>query len=97
MQIIDAHHHLWAPETDPANTGYVWLKNIGAMKPFGDPTPIQRDYLVNEFRSESVEHELIGSVHVQTGLFLIRCGNRNGWNHYRLNTACLRCMLAFLI
>jgi predicted TIM-barrel fold metal-dependent hydrolase len=65
MQIIDTHHHLWAPETDPANIGYVWLKNIGAMKPFGDPTAIQRDYGVDEFCSESVEHELIGSVHVQ--------------------------------
>lgn len=65
MKIIDSHHHLWCPEKDEAGIGYVWLKNIGAMKPFGDPTPIQRDYLPDEFKAESSSHELIGSVHVQ--------------------------------
>lgn len=65
MKIIDSHHHLWCPEQDEAGIGYIWLKNIGAMKPFGDPTPIQRDYLPEEFKAESDKHELIGSVHVQ--------------------------------
>ena len=65
MKIIDSHHHLWCPENDTAGIGYVWLKNIGAMKPFGDPTPIQRDYLPEEFKVESSKHEIIGSVHVQ--------------------------------
>lgn len=65
MKIIDAHHHLWAPKSDPANIGYVWLRDIGAMKPFGDPTPIQRDYLIDEFLSEAAPHQLTGSVHVQ--------------------------------
>ena len=65
MKIIDAHHHLWCPVKDTADIGYVWLKNIGAMKPFGDPTSIQRDYLVEEFQAESEKHELVGSVHVQ--------------------------------
>ena len=66
MKIIDAHHHLWAPQSDPANVGYVWLRDIGAMKPFGDPTPIQRDYLLDEFLGEAVPWTLTGSVHVQT-------------------------------
>ena len=65
MRIIDAHHHLWCPVNDTANIGYVWLKNIGAIKPFGDPTAIQRDYLADEFATESQQHELIASVHVQ--------------------------------
>lgn len=65
QNIIDAHHHLWLPESDPAQVGYVWLKKIGAMKPFGDPTPIQRDYSVDEFKAESKQYQLIGSVHVQ--------------------------------
>lgn len=65
MKIIDAHHHLWCPINDTADIGYVWLKKFGAMKPFGDPSRIQRDYLLEEFRSESAEHQLIGSVHVQ--------------------------------
>jgi len=65
MHIIDAHHHFWCPVNDTAGIGYVWLKNIGAMKPFGDPTAIQRDYLPNEFAAEPTQHQIIGSVHVQ--------------------------------
>jgi predicted TIM-barrel fold metal-dependent hydrolase len=62
---IDAHHHLWAPQSDPQGLGYVWLKDIGAMKPFGDPTPIQRDYLLEEFLAEQQTAQMVGSVHVQ--------------------------------
>jgi len=65
MKIIDSHHHLWCPDNDPNGIGYVWLQNKGAMKPFGDPTPIQRDYLAEEFKAESQKHELAGSIHVQ--------------------------------
>ena len=63
--IIDSHHHLWAPQTDPGNVGYVWLRDIGAPKPFGDPTPIQRDYLIEEFLAEAAPERLAGSVHLQ--------------------------------
>ncbi len=66
IPLIDAHHHLWAPQSDPDQLGYVWLRDIGAMKPFGDPTPIQRDYLIDEFLAESAPRQLAGSVHVQT-------------------------------
>lgn len=65
MQITDAHHHLWCPVNDTTNINYVWLKKIGAPKPFGDPTPIQRDYLLDEFRAESSKHEIVASIHVQ--------------------------------
>lgn len=65
MKIIDSHHHLWCPVNDTTGIDYVWLKNIGAMKPFGDPTPIQRDYLPSEFSAEPTRHEIVGSVHVQ--------------------------------
>ena len=64
MRIIDAHHHLWAPQSPDLDLGYVWLKDIGAPKPFGDPTPIQRDYLLPEFLGEA-ERPLAASVHVQ--------------------------------
>lgn len=65
-QIIDAHHHLWNPVKSDPDLGYVWLRDIGAAKPFGDPTPIQRDYLIDEFQSEPPERTtLIGSVHLQ--------------------------------
>lgn len=63
--LVDAHHHLWNPVSAEPDVGYIWLKNIGAMKPFGDPTPIQRDYLLEEFRGESSVQGLAGSVHVQ--------------------------------
>jgi predicted TIM-barrel fold metal-dependent hydrolase len=65
MEIIDAHHHLWCPDSDSLGIEYVWLKNIGAIKPFGDPTAIQRDYLAPEFQDESQHHQIIGSIHVQ--------------------------------
>lgn len=65
MNIIDSHHHLWAPNSVDMDLGYVWIKDIGAMKPFGDPTPIQRDYLLDEFLAEDPENSLAGSVHLQ--------------------------------
>ena len=65
MQLVDTHHHLWCPQTDQHDINYVWLKNIGAIKPFGDPTAIQRDYLIDEFLSESSQHHVTASVHIQ--------------------------------
>ncbi len=62
--IVDAHHHLWNPASNDPDVGYIWLKAIGAPKPFGDPTPIQRDYLLPEFRQD-VARPLAASVHVQ--------------------------------
>ena len=64
MRIVDAHHHLWDPVTNASGIGYAWLRDIGAPKPFGDPTPIQRDYLAPEYLAETA-HEIAGSVHVQ--------------------------------
>ncbi|MFK7857451.1 MAG: amidohydrolase [Granulosicoccus sp.] len=61
---IDAHHHLWIPESADPDLGYRWLRDIGAMKPFGDPTPIQRNYEWAEFSSES-RHQMAGSVYLQ--------------------------------
>jgi len=66
MKIIDAHHHIWIPEQTDPDIGYRWLRDIGAIKPFGDPTPIQRDYDWDEFASESSQHTLVGSVFLQT-------------------------------
>ncbi|MEO0637624.1 MAG: amidohydrolase family protein [Pseudomonadota bacterium] len=63
VKIVDAHHHIWNPVTNDPDVGYVWLKKIGAPKPFGDPTAIQRDYLLDEFRAE--HPQLTASVHVQ--------------------------------
>ena len=64
MNFFDAHHHLW----DLGALNYVWLKQLGVSKPFGDPTPIQKDYLPQHFMVDVAEVEdvdLVGSAHIQ--------------------------------
>ena len=64
MQLFDAHHHLW----DLGAVDYVWLKQLGVPKPFGDPTPIQKDYHPQHFLDDisSVEDlDFEGSAHIQ--------------------------------
>lgn len=63
QRIFDAHHHLWSLEA----CRYPWLTARGTRRFFGDPTPIQRDYLIDEFLSDAAEFELIGSAHIQVG------------------------------
>lgn len=38
------------------------------MRFFGDPTPIQRNYLAAELREDAADYELAGSVHIQVGV-----------------------------
>ena len=61
--MIDAHHHLW----DLNAVSYPWLEAKGVERFFGDPTPIQRDYLIEEFRDEAKAMGVTGSVHIQVG------------------------------
>lgn len=58
---IDAHHHLW----DLGAVHYPWLEARGVDRFFGDPTPIQRDYLLDEFRRDA--RGFSASVHIQVG------------------------------
>lgn len=58
---IDGHHHLW----DLSAVHYPWLMAQGVDRFFGDPTSIQRDYLLPEFRRDAVGFD--GSVHIQVG------------------------------
>ncbi len=60
---IDAHHHLW----DLNAVEYPWLMEKGAVRFFGDPTPIQRDYLLPEFRVDASAQGFSASVHIQVG------------------------------
>ncbi len=60
---IDAHHHLW----DLSAVHYPWLMDRGASRFFGNPEPIQRDYLIGEFRADAEAHGFGGSVHIQVG------------------------------
>lgn len=61
--MIDAHHHLW----DLDAVHYPWLMARGVARFFGDPTPIQRNYLVAEFRADAQAQGVTASVHIQVG------------------------------
>ncbi|WP_170376619.1 amidohydrolase family protein [Ruegeria atlantica] len=58
---IDAHHHLW----DLTAVHYPWLMEKGAVRFFGDPSPIQRNYLLPEFQADA--QGFSASVHIQVG------------------------------
>jgi predicted TIM-barrel fold metal-dependent hydrolase len=60
--MIDAHHHLW----DLSKVTYPWLKSKGTTRFFGQPDPIRRNYLPEDYR---LDHQgvITRSVHVQVG------------------------------
>ena len=63
MKRIDSHHHLW----DLNAVNYPWLMEVGRPRFFGDPAPIQRDYLLAEHHAISQNHGFAASVHIQVG------------------------------
>jgi len=63
-RIVDAHHHLW----DLSACRYPWLMAKGVTRFFGDPTPIQKDYLVRDLRADASSYQLDASVHIQVGV-----------------------------
>lgn len=63
-KIVDAHHHLW----DLSVNDYPWLMRRGERRFFGDPTPIQRNYELHDFRSDIGDLPVVQSVHIQVGI-----------------------------
>ncbi len=63
MSFIDAHHHLW----DLQAVEYPWLNASGVERFFGNPAPIQRNYLLDEFSGSARPHGFGKSVHIQVG------------------------------
>ncbi len=63
-RIVDAHHHLW----DLGACNYPWLMAKGVPRFFGDPTPIQKNYLVADLLDDAAGFELEASVHIQVGV-----------------------------
>ena len=61
--MIDAHHHLW----DLGAVDYPWLMEKGKRRFFGDPTPIQRNYTIDEHIELAGAHGFKASVHIQVG------------------------------
>lgn len=64
MRIVDAHHHLWDLEA----CRYPWLMEKGVRRFFGDPAPIQKNYLATDLRHDAADFELEASVHIQVGV-----------------------------
>lgn len=64
VDVVDAHHHLW----DLSAVHYPWLMARGERRFFGDPTPIQKDYLVTDLLADAAGLPLSASVHVQVGV-----------------------------
>lgn len=62
-RIVDAHHHLW----DLQAVHYPWLMAKGVRRFFGDPTPIQRNYLADDLRADAGDIKVLASVHIQVG------------------------------
>lgn len=59
---VDAHHHLW----DLDAVHYPWLME-DAVRFFGDPKPIARNYLLAEFATDARAEGFEASVHIQVG------------------------------
>ena len=64
---IDAHHHLWDLNEARSEVEYIWLKE-DVVRFFGDPAPIRRDYLLEEFRADAAAEGFGASVHIQVGV-----------------------------
>lgn len=61
--IYDAHHHLW----DLKAVHYPWLATKGIVRFFGDPAPIQKNYLPADLRADIGNLPVEKTVHIQVG------------------------------
>ena len=62
--IIDAHCHLW----DLGMDRHPWLRPTGgALQAHGDLTAIRRNYLVDDYRRDATNQNVVASVHVEAG------------------------------
>jgi len=62
--IVDAHHHLW----DLEYCHYPWLMEKGVKRFFGDPAPIQKNYLAQDLIDDFEQLPVRKSVHIQVGV-----------------------------
>lgn len=85
--IVDAHHHLW--DLDVCH--YPWLMEKGVKRFFGDPAPIQKNYLVDDFKRDFGDLPVRKSIHIQVGVrdgdtlketqWLQSCADKTGFPH----------------
>ena len=62
LPIVDAHHHLW----DLTTGSYPWLSDGETIAfRYGDYSAIKHDYLYEDYRRDSVHHNIVKSVHME--------------------------------
>jgi predicted TIM-barrel fold metal-dependent hydrolase len=60
--IMDAHIHLW----DLGMDRHPWLRPTGgAIQALGDLAPIRRNYLVDDYRRDAANQNVVASVHIE--------------------------------
>ena len=60
--IIDAHCHLW----DLGMGRHPWLRpEGGAIQALGDLAPIRRNYLVDDYRRDAANQNVVASVYIE--------------------------------
>ncbi|WP_394176290.1 amidohydrolase family protein [Thalassotalea litorea] len=62
MAFIDSHHHLW----ELNKVCYPWLEARGSERFFGQPDPIRKNYLPEDYRQDHQDN-IRQSVHIQVG------------------------------
>ena len=80
--IVDAHHHLW----DLRACYYPWLMARGVKRFFGDPTPIQKNYLISDFFKDIGGLPVTASIHVQVGVEESQAVEETRWLQSVANT-----------
>jgi predicted TIM-barrel fold metal-dependent hydrolase len=62
--IVDSHIHLW----DLSMDRHPWLRPAdGGVQPLGDLAPIRRTFLVDDYRRDAANQNVVASVHVEAG------------------------------
>jgi predicted TIM-barrel fold metal-dependent hydrolase len=62
-KIVDAHHHLWDLHR---GYNYPWLQDKPSGEGMlGDLKPITRDYLLCDYRADTANYDVVGSVHIE--------------------------------
>jgi predicted TIM-barrel fold metal-dependent hydrolase len=62
-KIVDAHHHLWDLGR---GYNYPWLQDKPSGEGMlGNLAPIARDYLLPDYRADTANYDLVGSVHIE--------------------------------
>lgn len=62
--IVDAHHHLW----DLGMDRHPWLRPTGGLiRALGDLAPIRHSYLVDDYRRDAANQNVVATVHVEAG------------------------------